>query len=489
MAENQDFVRIIANTLVFDLGAWLVGPLYIIYFVRELGASDGWIGLNSTLANIGVIAGYALWRRWIRKLGYSRTLLITVPLAASYAFLVSLFPNLTAILIWGILINLVNPGVNLSHFNILLKLCPDDRRASYIAFYATMLNVGAFVGPMIGVALSDWMGIRLVLVLGGVIRLAGRCCFISFRSRYKRVTLAERRHSGPEQGESDKMVEVIAAGHICVDLIPQFTTDAGADLSAYLAPGRLSEVGPMPLATGGSVSNTGLNLKRLGVDTRLMGKVSDDLLGRAILEIVRSYGPELAEAMIVVPGETSSYTMVINPPHIDRIFLHCPGANHTFGADDVRYDLVAQARVFHFGYPPYLGRMYADGGSEMIEMFRRAQETGVTTSLDMAMPDPAGPSGTVDWQAIMRRAMPYVDLFMPSAEEWLFMVNRQRFDELTASVGPAGMLDALQVEDIRALGGEALDMGAKVVVLKLGERGIYMRTARRIDDLGRGGPI
>lgn len=284
------------------------------------------------------------------------------------------------------------------------------------------------------------------------------------------------------------MIEVIAAGHICVDLIPLFTTDAGADLSAYLTPGRLSEVGPMPLATGGSVSNTGLNLKRLGIDTRLMGKVSDDLLGRAILEIASGYGPELVEAMIVVPNETSSYTIAISPPHIDRIFLHCPGANHTFGADDVRYDLVAQARVFHFGYPPYMGRMYADGGSEMLDMFRRAKALGVTTSLDMAMPDPAGPSGTVDWQAIMRRTMPYVDLFMPSVEEWLFMVHRQRFEELTASVGPTGMLDAIQMEDIRALGSEALNMGAKVVVLKLGERGIYMRTARDLDGLGRASP-
>ncbi len=284
------------------------------------------------------------------------------------------------------------------------------------------------------------------------------------------------------------MVEAIAAGHICVDLIPHFEVDAGNELSAYLAPGRLSEVGPMTLSTGGSVPNTGLNLKRLGVDTRLMGKISDDILGRAILEIVRSYGPELIEAMIVVPGEVSSYTCVISPPHIDRVFLHCPGANHTFGADDVQYDLVAEARVFHFGYPPYLGRMYARDGQEMVHMFRRVQESGVTTSLDMAMPDPAGPSGQVDWTAIMRRVMPYVDLFVPSAEEWLFMVDRARFEALSATVGPAGMLDALQVGEIRALADEALDMGAQVVVLKLGERGIYMRTAIHISDLGRGGP-
>jgi sugar/nucleoside kinase (ribokinase family) len=284
------------------------------------------------------------------------------------------------------------------------------------------------------------------------------------------------------------MVEAICAGHICVDLIPEFPIDAGRDVSAYLAPGRLSEVGPMPLATGGSVSNTGLNLKRLGIDTRLMGKISDDLLGRAILEIVRRYGPELAEAMIVVPDETSSYTIVISPPHIDRMFLHCPGANHTFGASDVRFDLVAKARVFHFGYPPYLGRMYADGGQEMIEMFRRAKATGVTTSLDMAMPDPSGPSGKVNWLDILGSTLPYVDLFLPSVEEWLFVVDRERFEALTASVGPAGMLHALEIDDIRALGRKALQMGVQVAVLKLGERGIYMRTAPAIGYMGRGEP-
>lgn len=284
------------------------------------------------------------------------------------------------------------------------------------------------------------------------------------------------------------MIEAIVAGHICLDIIPRFTTDAGVSLSAYLSPGRLSEVGPVALSTGGAVSNTGLSLKRLGVDTRLMGKMGDDLFGHAILDIVKGYGAELAEGMIVVPEETSSYTVVINPPHIDRIFLHCAGANHTFGAEDVRYDVLAETRLFHFGYPPLLGRMYANHGQEMIDMFSRARDTGVTTSLDMTMPDPAGPSGQVDWKGIMARCMPYVDLFLPSAEEWLFMANRARFDELSANVGAAGMLDALRVDEVRALGQMALDMGARVVVLKLGERGIYMRTAGDLSEIGRGGP-
>jgi Na+/melibiose symporter-like transporter len=101
VAENRGFVRITANTLAFGFGDWLLAPVYTIFFLRHLGASDGWVGLNSTLANVGVIVGYTLWRKWIEQLGHNRTLLITIPLSACYPFLVSLFPNLTLILIWG----------------------------------------------------------------------------------------------------------------------------------------------------------------------------------------------------------------------------------------------------------------------------------------------------------------------------------------------------------------------------------------------------
>jgi sugar/nucleoside kinase (ribokinase family) len=272
-----------------------------------------------------------------------------------------------------------------------------------------------------------------------------------------------------------------------VDIIPQFPIDAGSELSAYLAPGRLAEVGPMTLSTGGAVSNTGLNLARLGVDTRLMGKVGDDLFGSAIVDLVRQHGTELTEAMVVAPGETSSYTVVINPPHIDRCFLHCVGANATFGADDVCYDMVAQARLFHFGYPPLMPRFYADQGRELVEMFSRARATGVTTSLDMVMPDPSGPSGQVNWLSVMRRTMPHVHFFLPSVEEWLFMVDRARFDELSATVGPEKVLWSLGEGEICALAETALDLGAQVVLLKLGARGLYLRSGD-LQDMGRGGP-
>ncbi len=284
------------------------------------------------------------------------------------------------------------------------------------------------------------------------------------------------------------MIEAIVAGHLCLDIIPQFVADLGDDPAAYLIPGRLTEVGPATLCTGGAVSNAGVNLHRLGIRTQLMGKIGDDALGRVILDIVASHGPDLAQGMIAVHGESSSYTLVIDPPGVDRIFLHYAGTNRTFGVEDVRYDLLAEARLFHFGYPPLMTRTYAEGGQGLAEMFRRAKETGITTSLDLAMPDPAGPSGQANWPLVLAHTLPHVDLFLPSVEELLFMLRREWFVELTAQVGAANVLGALPVEEIVSLAGQVLAMGAKIVLLKMGTRGACLHTASTLPDLGRGAP-
>ena len=280
------------------------------------------------------------------------------------------------------------------------------------------------------------------------------------------------------------------AGHICLDIIPQLAGMAPDQFARTFMPGRLLEVGPVILSTGGAVSNTGLALHRLGIQARLMGKVGDDLFGQAVRQIVESFGPGLAEGMAVDPVAPTSYTIIISPPGIDRMFLHCPGANDTFGAGDVRYGELSQARLFHFGYPPVLKRMYADGGAQLVQAFRRARETGVTTSLDMSLPDPASPAGRADWVTILRATLPYVAVFMPSIEEILYMLRRETYQALCQQAGGGDLLPLVTPALLSDLGGELLDMGVKVVVFKLGDRGAYLRTAGRaaIAALGRACP-
>jgi sugar/nucleoside kinase (ribokinase family) len=189
----------------------------------------------------------------------------------------------------------------------------------------------------------------------------------------------------------------------------------------------------------------------------------------------------------VAHGEPSSYTVVISAPGFDRTFLHCTGTNDTFGHEDISPALLDQARLFHFGYPTLMRRMYGEP-DELANIYRLAKAHGVTTSLDFAMPDPTRPSGKADWPAILARALPLVDLFLPSVEELLFMLNRPLYDELSATVGPARMVDTLRPDQIADLGARALALGTQVIVIKCGHRGIYVRSQPTLHDMGRGTP-
>ncbi len=192
--------------------------------------------------------------------------------------------------------------------------------------------------------------------------------------------------------------------------------------------------------------------------------------------------------MVVDETVSTSYTIVISPPGVDRIFLHCPGANDTFSADDVRYDVVAQARLFHLGYPPLMRRMFEDGGAQLAEIFRRVKELGVTTSLDMAVPDPTSAAGRADWDAILRAVIPYVDVFLPSIEEILYMLHRETYEEFSRA--GSGFLALITPPLLADLSHELLEMGASIVGFKLGHRGLYLRTAGRsaIEALGAARP-
>ncbi|MDH7484719.1 MAG: carbohydrate kinase family protein [Anaerolineae bacterium] len=282
----------------------------------------------------------------------------------------------------------------------------------------------------------------------------------------------------------NEIPKAVVAGHLCLDIIPDLSgleVKRGAD---FFVPGKVRLVGPATLSTGGPVSNTGLALVRLGIDTALMGKVGDDPFGSLIRLLLADWG--VTEGVIVVAGETSSYTIVLDPPGLDRMFLHRPGTNDTFSAADVNYDLVAGRDLFHFGYPPIMRRMYSDGGRELLEIFRRVQALGVTTSLDMAMPDPGSEAGRADWQAILAGVMPTVDIFLPSAEELLYMLERQRFDDYQARHGE-DMLALFTGDDLSRLSERLLAMGGKVVGIKCGYRGVYVRTAgkERLAEMGK----
>ena len=298
---------------------------------------------------------------------------------------------------------------------------------------------------------------------------------------------------------------MVVAGHLCLDIFPDLSAIPEGQFTRLFKPGHLVEAGPVNFAVGGAVSNTGLALARLGVPARLVGMLGVDPFADIVNEIYQRYAgeridehgqPLLQTNFIVRPDTPTSYTVIISPPGVDRIFLHCKGANDAFVAGDVDFQALQDAAVFHFGYPSLMGQFHVDGGRETIELFRRARPGGVTTSLDMTLPDASAGAGRADWVAILEAALPDVDIFLPSIEEILFMLRRSTYDELqeagSASSPPEGgsLVHRVTPELLYDLSSQLLEMGVKIAGFKLGERGFYLRTAgkKALEKLGRGRP-
>ena len=232
--------------------------------------------------------------------------------------------------------------------------------------------------------------------------------------------------------------------------------------------GRLVESGALAFTPGGSVSNTGVAFHRLGTSVLLVGRVGVDRIAALTREVLCEHDPALAEHLTVAEGEPSSYTIVISPPGIDRTFLHCPGPNNTFGPEDLPLGSCAR--------PGCCISAIRRSAAHVAEAARpcgtavAGRGCGCTTSLDLAMPDPARPSGRADWRAILALALPHVDLFVPSVEELLYMLDCAGYQHMQAQHGAAGMIDALSPERIDDLACQALGLGARAVLLKLGHR-------------------
>lgn len=271
--------------------------------------------------------------------------------------------------------------------------------------------------------------------------------------------------------------EVIVSGHLCADLIPD---TSHTPLSAFSSPGKLYEVGPVTIATGGSVSNTGLALHRLGVGVGLMTTVGDDLLGRVIIARVNDRDPQLGDLIKVRDNEASSYSVILSPENTDRIILHCFGNNAHFDIADVNFDIVRDAKLFHLGYPPLLPCLYANDGDSLVQIYQRVHDMGVITSLDMSHPDPGGPSGQVNWSQVLAKTLPYVDIFLPSIEEIVFMLRRADYDRWDGAV-----LDHITRTYLRDLGDDLLALGVTIAGFKLGEYGFYLKTAGDDGDYSR----
>ncbi len=276
----------------------------------------------------------------------------------------------------------------------------------------------------------------------------------------------------------DNTKKAVVAGHICLDITPVFgSTAIYHNIAEVLVPGKLVEMKHANVHTGGAVANTGMAMQKFGVDVTMMGKVGEDEFGELISHILDSY--ECKYYMKKV-DENTSYSIIVAPPGIDRIFLHNSGTNDTFSSIDLDYSIIEEAALFHFGYPTLMKSMYENVGEELVQMFQKIKEMNILTSMDMAAIDEDSMAASIDWNHILKRVLPYVDFFVPSFEELYFMLDRKKYKILLEKAENRDLLELISIEeDVLPLADTLITYGAKVVLIKCGKRGIFYQTAEQ----------
>jgi len=175
------FLRYELTINVLRLALNLPVALYSIYWIRELNASDLWIGWCATASQVAMIVGYSLWGKVVQRRGYVIPLLVCTLGAGLTPVLTAFIPGQTWLPAIAVIQGLFITGMNLSLFDTLFAVCPADRRPTFFAVNTMLASLMIFLSPMLGSALADRIGIRGVFFIAGGVHVVAMVLFWRFR--------------------------------------------------------------------------------------------------------------------------------------------------------------------------------------------------------------------------------------------------------------------------------------------------------------------
>jgi MFS family permease len=173
VTSQRDFMRFAGAIFVFHWGLYLPSALYSIYRVRDLHASDAWVGFLAMVFSATTILSYLWWSKVTEKRGNRLVLIVSSLGLVLYPTLMGLSPRLEPLIIVAVIGGVFSASFNLSSFNSMLEVCPSERRPSYVAIYTSLVNVTAFLAPLLGTFLADLSNVRMALLIAGGVRLIG----------------------------------------------------------------------------------------------------------------------------------------------------------------------------------------------------------------------------------------------------------------------------------------------------------------------------
>jgi sugar/nucleoside kinase (ribokinase family) len=160
------------------------------------------------------------------------------------------------------------------------------------------------------------------------------------------------------------------------------------------------------ITAAGSAGGTALTLAKLGAEVRSAAAIGTDPVGDMLLDLLGRAGIDTGQLCRRADVQTSASVLPIRPDG-SRPAFHVPGANATYGPDDVDWDAIGDATHLHLGGPEFMG------GEAAATILSAARGRGIVTSADVLAP---GEPGLLEW---IGPALAELDYLLPNDDQVL----------------------------------------------------------------------
>lgn len=200
------------------------------------------------------------------------------------------------------------------------------------------------------------------------------------------------------------MLDVLVVGELNVDIILN-------QIDGFPEVGKEILAQQMTVTLGSSSAIFASNLSSLGSKVSFLGKIGNDQFADLIEESLKNKGVETD--FIIRSKEFKTGSTIVMNYDMDRANVTFPGAMDHLTSKEVRDDILTEAKHLHVS-SIFMQPALKPG---LIDLFKRAKEFGLTTSIDPQW-DPKE-----EWDIDLKELLPLVDVFLPNTTELLHLTG------------------------------------------------------------------
>jgi MFS family permease len=151
--EDKDFLRSMVFITIWLFLQNLVVPLYSLIMLSVMGLTEFVVSVLTIVMTISMMVSYYFWGNLNARIPTRKLLLWTFPIIAVSCLLwgaILVIPAMAVLVLIHIFLGIGTGGYNLLVFNFTIGDTPKGDRPMYLAVFAAITGIAAFLGPTVG---------------------------------------------------------------------------------------------------------------------------------------------------------------------------------------------------------------------------------------------------------------------------------------------------------------------------------------------------